>query len=110
MLYDYLFYFLFHHVIACGMSFEDVQNFLIEFKEKVKKQRKELSKKYHPDKTGGDDAKIKEINNVVDLVMKLEIKKQIQRPVNVRIYTTFTSNSTNTGSSSWTSHTYYRSY
>lgn len=83
-----------------GMSFEDAQNFLIEFKEKVKKQRKELAKKYHPDKTGGDDARIKEINNVVDLVMKLEIKKQVQRPVNIRVYTT----------STWSSYSYYSRY
>ena len=43
------------------------------FKELVKKQRKRLAKKYHPDNNGGDGTRMKEINNAVDLLMTIEV-------------------------------------
>lgn len=44
------------------------------FKELINKQRKLLAKKYHPDRNGGDGSKMKEINNVVDLLLTIEVK------------------------------------
>lgn len=66
------------------------------FKDLVKRQRKTLAKKYHPDKTGGDDTKIKEINNVVDAVMELSIhiKKGRTFTQSTPIFYSFTDSST----------------
>ena len=36
--------------------------------DEIKKKYRELCKKYHPDKTGGDDTKIKEINEAYDVI------------------------------------------
>lgn len=57
-----------------GMPIKQAVKCIKQFKELVKKQRKILAKNYHPDKTGGDDTKIKQINNIVDVVDKLEIQ------------------------------------
>lgn len=84
-----------------GMNFHQATEHLKKFKELAKTQRKLLAKRFHPDKTGGDDAKIKEINNVVDLVMKLEIKVPVQRVMNV-VYSTTSSWPSYDGSSSYT--------
>ena len=61
------------------MPKEHAQKVLQDFKDLVKKQHRVLAKKYHPDKTGGDDEKIKEINATIDLIMKLEIQRIPQR-------------------------------
>ena len=57
---------------------------LNDFKDLVKKQRKLLTKKYHPDLPDGNQEKMKLINNVVDELLKIQIR--IQRPVQV-VYT-----------------------
>ena len=44
------------------------------FKELVKKQRKRLAKKYHPDNNGGDGTRMKEINNAVDILLTVEVE------------------------------------
>lgn len=49
------------------------------FKELIRKQRKRLAKKYHPDSNGGDDTMMKEVNNAADLLLTIEIKP-IPRP------------------------------
>ena len=54
-------------------SADEAKSKLIKFKELVKAQKRILSKKYHPDKNDGDDTKIKEINNIIDILMKVEI-------------------------------------
>lgn len=58
---------------------------LESFKKLVLAKRKKLAFKYHPDK-GGDIEKLKEINNAVDIIEKLQIVEQ--RPVQqvIRIY------------------------
>jgi len=85
------------------MGVEQAQSFVEEFKELVKKQRKILAKKYHPDKTGSDDSRIKQINNMVDIVMKLEITAQRrQRPQNIRFHFTSASGGNSTASSGYT--------
>ena len=74
------------------MSVEQAQQSIDDFKNLVKTQRRELAKKYHPDKTGGDDSKIKQINNMVDIVNKIEITKMQRKlqPQNIRFH--FSSN------------------
>ncbi|MCP4366784.1 MAG: hypothetical protein GY797_01530 [Deltaproteobacteria bacterium] len=86
------------------MSVEQAMKFVEEFKVMVKKQRKVLAKKYHPDKTGGDDTRIKQVNNMVDIVDKLEITKIPRRPQpqNVRFRFSHTSGTTDGTSSSFT--------
>lgn len=49
------------------------------FKDLIRKQRKRLAKKYHPDSNGGDDTLMKEINNAADLLLMIEVKP-IQKP------------------------------
>ena len=55
------------------------QPLLTKFKLLVKKQRRYLAKKYHPDMTTGNEDKMKQINNVVDWVLKSRIN--IVKPV-----------------------------
>jgi len=52
------------------------------FKEKVKKQRKVLAKKYHPDKFPTQTI-MNEVNAICDLLLKLQIKYRPQ-PIFVR--------------------------
>lgn len=49
----------------------------------VRKQRKLLAKKYHPD-IGGNEEKFKKINNVCDML--LDIKAQIVQPTPMVIF------------------------
>lgn len=74
------------------LSVEQARTALEEFKAIVKTQRKMLAKKYHPDKTGGDDTRIKKINAMYDVVMKLEITVLRQRPQPHTIKFHFSSN------------------
>ena len=65
------------------------QKELKDFKESIKQQKKVLSLKYHPDK-GGDEERMKEINNICDWILGSEIMA-IQRPQPiVRYYSYFT--------------------
>jgi len=48
------------------------------FKEMVKKQRKKLSLKYHPD-IGGNPERMKEINGACDLLLKLQLPSPSRR-------------------------------
>ena len=82
------------------MPMEVATKELKEFKDKVKKQRKLLAKKYHPDKNPKHLKKMQTINYIVDEVMKIEIRPQIQQPtIIIRSYTT-TYNTSTTGT--WT--------
>lgn len=51
---------------------------LEEFKKLVKSQKRILSKKYHPDKPGGDIDKMKAVNNIVDFIQTLKIEPPIR--------------------------------
>jgi len=55
---------------------------LAHIKIETRLQRRKLAKKYHPDK-GGDINKMKRINSLCDLVMKLKI--QPPRPMYYRV-------------------------
>lgn len=46
----------------------------------IKKAFRNLSKKYHPDKNGGDDSKFKEINEAYDTLSDETKRKQYDRP------------------------------
>lgn len=62
------------------MDREEAEKCVQDFKDLVKKQRKTLAKKYHPDMPTGDELRMKEINDMVDVVNKLVITKIPQRP------------------------------
>lgn len=80
-------------------SMEQGKKILSKFKEDLKKQRKDLARRYHPDMSGGSVEKMQMINDAVDNLMKLEIQPQpVQRvvyyqynPYGATTSTTFTS-------------------
>lgn len=74
---------------------------LEEFKAIAKKQKIILSKKYHPDKIGGDEEKLKEINATIDLVMKLKITILKPKPQNITFHFNVSSNNNSTSSASF---------
>ena len=75
---------------------------LDQFKKMLKKHRRELAKKYHPDVSDVDPEKLAKINNAYDCLMSTKITKiQVPRPTSV-IFTfdaadSSTSTSTTTG-------------
>ncbi|GAG71901.1 unnamed protein product [marine sediment metagenome] len=64
---------------------------LKNFKELIKQKRKDLAKRYHPDK-GGEEERMKEINNICDWILGSEITPIPIQPV-VRYYSYFGSTS-----------------
>lgn len=82
------------------MQVSVVNQKLQDFKDLVKRQKKILSKKYHPDLSNGNEEKMKLINNMIDAVMAIEIRiMPVRRRVNV--YYSY-STSTTTSSTSYT--------
>jgi hypothetical protein len=61
------------------------------FKKLVRKQKRVLSRKYHPDKPGGNLEKMKAVNNVVDYIQTLVIEPPRPQPVFFRFIHTGTS-------------------
>jgi len=61
-------------------NYEQGVEYIEQFKKDVLKQRRLLSKKYHPDLGNGED-KMKQINNVVDFVKCLQVVKPAPQPV-----------------------------
>lgn len=68
------------------------------WKEVLKKQRKLLAKKYHPDR-GGSVEKMQEINSAVDLLLALEVQRRQPQPRVVYFYSSGTSATTSTAAS-----------
>jgi len=72
-----------------------------EFKELVRQQRRLLALKHHPDK-GGDGERMKEINDICDLLCKLEAVPHRPPPVVFSFHRSFTfTATTNTWTTSW---------
>ena len=61
-------------------NYEQGVEYIEQFKKDVLKQRRLLSKKYHPDLGNGEE-KMKQINNVVDFVKCLQVVKPAPQPV-----------------------------
>ena len=83
---------------------DKAQPLLTKFKLLVKKQRRYLAKKYHPDMTAGNEDRMKQINNVVDNLLKSRIN--IQQPVRPTVYQ-YTYVYTGAGYNQTTTSTYY---
>ena len=72
---------------------------LESFKNTIKKQKKILAKKYHPDVYSGSEDRIKQINNIIDHIDKLTII--VSRPPRPRVvfhqvFTNYNNNTTTT--------------
>jgi len=79
---------------------------LEDLKRTVRKQKRILAKKYHPDIPGGSTKKMQRINSCVDIILNLRIQIQRPRPViNVRWQTMSA-----TYGSSTTTTTFYQRY
>jgi len=68
-------------------DYKEAQKGLNEFKHLVKKQRRQLAKKYHPD-LGHSPEKMKQINQVADLIrtLHLEFKRPQVQIVRIFVY------------------------
>ena len=59
-------------------SFKEANEAVEELYSIVKKQRKKLAKKYHPD-IGGDEEKFKKINDICDKLLTIKAEPQQRR-------------------------------
>lgn len=75
-----------------SLTYGDLADGLVKFKKLVRRRRKALARRYHPDVTGDDGEKMKRINDAVDFVMGMKV---IRRPAPVR----FTYSPTNASAS-----------
>lgn len=82
-------------------SFEEAAKRFEELKAIAKKKYRELALQYHPDKNGGGDDKIKELNDAYDIFKKLELRPPAPRMtiqiVHVQFDDIFETASTNDG-------------
>ena len=86
------------------LSYNEMVNKVNELKDIVSKQKKLLSKKYHPDVFKGGHEKMAEINNIIDLLNKLKVIEQ--RPQVQRIHITYNYNSATSTGGTYSSTTY----
>jgi len=74
----------------------------------VRKRRRHLAKKYHPDKNGGGDEKIKEINALIDMLLKTRIVAPPRpKPTVVMYRSSFMYGGTTSATDTSTTTTYY---
>jgi hypothetical protein len=69
---------------------QKAQEELESFKNIIKKQKKVLAKKYHPDVYDGDEERIKQINNIIDFINVMRIV--VRPPPTIIYHHVFTSN------------------
>lgn len=67
-------------------SQSEVNKHVSYIKEKVKKQRKVLAKKYHPDVCEGGEENMKAVNSSVDLLLQLRIKYYPPKPIPIQVF------------------------
>jgi len=99
---------LVNNIQKCN-DFNKATKLLDEFKESVKKQRKALAKKYHPDlNKSADPDHMGKVNNACDLLMQLKVQKP--QPIQVvRFYThgaTYSTTTTTSTSGGWGNYYY----
>lgn len=70
----------------------------------IKKAYRNLSKKYHPDRNGGDDSKFKEINEAYDTLGDETKRKQYDNPNPFSVFAGFNPNGNGGFSWSWNSY------
>jgi len=92
----------FHIKMNSARSFENAVENLAEFKKEASRKRKLLAKQCHPD-CGGDLNKMKEINNALDVINKIELERPRPQPVFVQIQVVsgWSSNASTTTSSGY---------
>lgn len=62
-----------------------VQQGLEDFKQLIRKQRRLLAKELHPDLSNGDADRMKELNQLVDLVEQINVRERQQPQVVVHM-------------------------
>lgn len=77
-------------------NYKDLTEGLDRFKNLVKKQRKKLARKYHPDMPKGNEEKMKQINDAVDFIMNLKAIRRQPAPVHFSFSATMDMSTTNT--------------
>lgn len=68
------------NILEGATNFQEASKKFNEFKELVRKQRKVLAKKYHPDVCLDDGDRLKELNCLIDQVLKMDLQPPRPRP------------------------------
>lgn len=74
----------FHNKFSNCNKITKFQNIIEEFHILIKKQKRKLSKKYHPDLKTGNEEKMKQINETANKLLTLNIAPQNQIPITVK--------------------------
>jgi len=61
-------------ILKSSRSQKEVNAYMLDFKDRIKKQRRLLVKKYHPDINGNGEETMKIINAAYDFLNKINIK------------------------------------
>lgn len=90
------------HKMNRTRNYEEACKTIQELREILKKQKRIIAKKYHPD-VGGDEEKFKEVSDVLDKLFKIDVQKQqpIQSYTVIIRTASYESRTTNTTSSMW---------
>jgi hypothetical protein len=88
---------------------KEANDIIENFKRGIEKQRRNLAKKYHPDKKGGNENHFKTINNICDELLKIQLVQQRPRVSKVTIIRTSSIQYTSTDSGKTYSTTYWSS-
>ena len=88
-------------ILKCARSQKEAEKVVDELKNIVKKQRKLLAKKYHPDICNVEDETMKLINAACDFLTKLNMTFTLPQPQVVHYYTYTTASSCTTSSTGY---------
>ena len=84
-------------------SYGDACKAVEELQKVLKKQKRIIAKKYHPD-IGGDEEKFKKISDILDQLLEIKAQKAIPRPQSFTVVirtANYESTYTNTASTMW---------